>query len=80
MKKRGVSPRKNGAYTSFYISFLLVGYLSGVGIFSVILEAVDACLAHRVEDPVLDALVALLKLGEQILHILALRGVILGAE
>ena len=55
-------------------------YRSGVGVSAHLFESVYLALAHRVKYSVLDALVLSLEACEQILHILALGCVILGAE
>ena len=54
--------------------------LARIGISAHLFEAVDLALAHSVEDAVLHAFIFALEAREQILHILALGGVILGTE
>ena len=78
-------PRKIGAFFVFdqrsklsLREHLFLDF-SRVGVLTVKAEAVDLATAHRVEDAVLNALIRLLELGEQVLHIFALGGVILGA-
>lgn len=82
-KKQSESRTKYAALAFLLTDRLLIKHLlialAGVGVSALESKAVDLSLAHSVEDPVLNALVCLLQLGEQILHILTLGGVILRA-
>ena len=54
--------------------------LARIGISAHLFEAVDLALTHSVKDAVLHAFIFALEAREQILHILALGGVILGTQ
>ena len=62
------------------IFLFLVGNRACIGIFSMKCKAVNIAFSHRVENAVAKSLVSFFKLLQELLHILSLRGVILGAK